>query len=85
MIDFCGHVLDGGPHFREVGIDLDRNRMALAAGGIVKMNLSELIVNQSGAVTREAANIRAIVMECFVDPLGDGIVAKDADGTGATR
>ncbi len=49
------------------------------------MNLAELIVNQSDAVAREASNIRAVIMECFVDPLGDGIVVKDSDGAGAAR
>src|ERR1700730_14539137 len=59
--------------------------MRLTGGGIVQMDLSQPIVDQRGAVSREAANIGAVVMQRFRHALCGGIVAEYSDGAGASR
>ena len=85
VIDLRRHILDAGPHFRQIGLYLDRHPMRLAAGGIEEMNLSQLIVNQGIALRGEAANIGTVVVQNFGDGLGGRVVAEDPDAAGPPR
>src|SRR5258707_11230668 len=85
MVDLPADVSDVTSDFRKVCVDLDGYLMRLTGGGIVQMDLSQLIVDQRGAVAPEAANIGAVVMQRFHHALGGGIVAEYSDRAGASR
>jgi len=51
--------------FRKVCVDLDGYLTRLTGGGIVQMDLSQLIVDQRGTVSPEAVNIGTVVMQRF--------------------
>jgi hypothetical protein len=57
----------------------------LAGGGVEQMDLSQLIVDERGAVSPEAANIGTVVMQRFHHALAGRVVAEDSDGAGASR
>src|SRR5271165_7480936 len=79
MIDLRGNVLDAGPHFRQVGVDLDGHAMAFAAGGIQKMDLPQLVVDQCRSIAGQAANIGSVIMQHLRNGLRAGVVAEDSD------
>src|SRR3982074_3478366 len=83
MIDFRSDVLDAGPHFRQVGSDLDRHPAALAGGGIQEVNFPQLVVDHSGSIAGEAADVGTVVVESFGNRLRTQVVAEDPDVPGA--
>src|SRR5579863_5432322 len=82
MIDFRSHVLQAGPHFRQVGLDVDRHAPAFAGAGIEQIDLAQLIVDQGGPLGGEAANIRAVVVQNFDNGLGAKVVAEYPEVSG---
>src|SRR5260221_11468346 len=75
MVDLSGDVSDVTPDLRKVCVDLDGYLTRLTGGGIVQMDLSQLIVDQRGTVSPEAANIGTVVMQRVRDALCGGIGA----------
>ena len=79
MLDLCRDVLDVMTHFRQIGFDRYGDPVSLTGCGVVEMNLSQLIVDEGRAISIQAANVRSIVMQCFVYAFRCGIVTEYPD------